>query len=117
MMAPGFGWRRWDDAAAGEDRSEPARTRERIGAGAGNAGEPDYEKLKAAIETLAYLSDLKPGDACPECQKGKVYLQKGPQVLVGVVGQMLLEATVYRLQNLLCKLCGEVFTAEAPPGV
>ena len=155
-------------------------------------GEPDYEKLKAAIETLAYLTDLvqdreislqrlrkilfgastektrevtpappnmntaaepkaagqptgdkarpghgrhgveafrgarkvevahstlKPGNACPECQKGKVYLQKEPQVLVRVVGQAPLEATVYRLQKLRCNLCGEVFTAEAPPGV
>jgi transposase len=153
-------------------------------------GEPDYEKLKAAIETLAYLTDwvqhqeislarlrkilfgaatektrqvtpsppdaatdhqeeakpdaskvrpghgrhgaeafggarkvevahsvLKPGDACPECQKGKGYAQKEPQVLVRVVGQAPLQATVYRLQKLRCNLCGEVFTAEAPPGV
>jgi len=153
-------------------------------------GEQDYEKLKAAIETLAYLTDslqdreislqrlrkilfgansektrdvtpaspnpaaeqksateasaeksrpghgrhaaeafrgaqkvevthstLKPGDTCPECQKGKVYLQKEPQVLVRVVGQAPLAATVYHLQNLRCNLCGEVFTAEAPPGV
>jgi transposase len=162
-----------------------ARVRERL-------EEPDYEKLKAAIETLAYLTDLvqdreislqrlrkilfgastektrdvtpaspnpnpaaeqkqaaeataekarpghgrhaaeafrgarkvevahstlKPGNACPECQKGKVYLQKEPQVLVRVVGQAPLEATVYRLQKLRCNLCGEVFTAEAPPGV
>lgn len=34
-----------------------------------------------------------------------------------VVGQAPLAATVYRLQNLRCNLCGEVFTAEAPPGV
>ena len=159
------------------------RVRERL-------GEPDYEKLKAAIETLAYLTDLvqdreislqrlrkilfgastektrqvvptppdtaaerkgaaepgaekarpghgrhaaeafrgarkievahsalKPGDVCPECQKGKVYVQKEPQVFVRVVGQAPLEATVYRLQNLRCNLCGEVFTAEAPAGV
>ncbi|MGO8792179.1 MAG: hypothetical protein ACLQVL_32990 [Terriglobia bacterium] len=34
-----------------------------------------------------------------------------------VVGQAPLEATVYRLQKLRCSLCGEVFTAAAPPGV
>jgi transposase len=171
------------DVSRQELESVLARVRETL-------GEPDYEKLKAAIETLAYLTDLvqdreislqrlrkilfgastertrevapappntaaeqkesaqpagekarpghgrhaaeafrgarkvevahstlKPGDACPECQKGKVYLQKEPQVLVRVVGQAPLEATVYRLQNLRCNLCGEVFTAEAPPGV
>jgi len=160
-----------------------ARVREKL-------GEPDYRKLKAVIETLAYLTDLvqdreislqrlrkilfgastektrqvtpappntadeqkesaqptgekarhghgrhaaeafrgarkvevahtilKPGDGCPECQKGKVYLQKEPQVLVRVVGQAPLEATVYRLQKLRCNLCGEVFTADVPPGV
>jgi hypothetical protein len=41
-----------------------------------------------------------------------VYLQKEPQVLVRVVGQAPLEATVYHLQKLRCNLCGEVFTAE-----
>lgn len=43
-----------------------------------------------------------------------MYVQKEPQVLVRVVGQAPLAATVYRLQKLRCNLCGEVFTAEAP---
>jgi len=46
-----------------------------------------------------------------------VYLQKEPNVLVRVVGQAPLAATVYHLQNLRCNLCGEAFTAEPPPGV
>jgi transposase len=60
---------------------------------------------------------LQPGDACPECPKGKVYAQKQPRPLVRVVGQAPLTATVYQLQQLRCNACGQVFTAPAPAGV
>ena len=60
---------------------------------------------------------LQHGDRCPECLKGKVYRQKKPAVLVRVRGVAPLEATVYELERLRCNLCGQVFTAEAPPGV
>jgi len=38
-------------------------------------------------------------------------------VLVRIVGQAPLAATVYQLEKLRCNLCGEVFTADPPPGV
>jgi transposase len=60
---------------------------------------------------------LKPGDLCPHCQKGKVYHQAQPAVLVRVVGQAALAATVYELEKLRCNLCTDVFTAKAPEGV
>ena len=60
---------------------------------------------------------MKPGDACPGCEKGKVYPQKEPRVLVRVIGQAPLAATVYELDHLRCNLCGEVFTAQEPEGV
>jgi transposase len=60
---------------------------------------------------------LKPGDHCPECQKGKVYRQKDPALRIRVVGQAPLQATVYELESLRCNLCGDVFEAEAPEGV
>jgi hypothetical protein len=37
--------------------------------------------------------------------------------VIRVVGQAPLAATVYELEKLRCKLCGEVFTADAPAGV
>src|SRR5262249_37751815 len=37
-----------------------------------------------------------------------------PGVLVRIIGQPPLGATVYELQKLRCNLCGEVFTAPAP---
>jgi transposase len=62
-------------------------------------------------------STLHAGDACPGCEKGKVYPQKEPRTLVRIVGQAPLAATVYELDRLRCNLCGEVFTAEEPEGV
>jgi ribosomal protein S27AE len=60
---------------------------------------------------------LKHGDRCPECGKGNVYGQKEPKVLVRVVGQAPLAATVYALERLRCGACGQVFTAQEPEGV
>ena len=57
------------------------------------------------------------GDRCPGCAKGKVYVQRDPGVLVRLIGQAPLAATVYQLEKLRCNLCGEVFTADPPPGV
>lgn len=60
---------------------------------------------------------LKHGDRCPECEKGNVYGQKEPKVLVRMVGQAPLAATVYSLERLRCGACGQVFTAPEPEGV
>jgi transposase len=56
---------------------------------------------------------LAAGDACPACRQGTVY-DKAPGVLVRIVGQPPLGATIYELQKLRCHLCGEVFTAPTP---
>jgi transposase len=61
--------------------------------------------------------NLKHGDRCPECGKGNVYEQKEPKVLVRIVGQAPLAATVYSLERLRCGACGQVFTAQEPEGV
>jgi hypothetical protein len=43
-----------------------------------------------------------------------VYGQKEPKVLVRIVGQAPLAATVYSLERLRCGACGQVFTAQEP---
>jgi transposase len=57
---------------------------------------------------------LAAGDPCPACGQGTVY-DKAPGVLVRITGQAPLAATIYQLQKLRCHLCGQVFTAPAPP--
>jgi transposase len=59
---------------------------------------------------------LTAGEACPACGHGTVY-EKTPGVLVRLIGQPPLKATIYQLQKLRCHLCGQVFTAAAPPEV
>jgi len=72
----------------------------------GGAGKVDIKHQK-----------LTHGDRCPECGRGNVYGQKEPKVLVRIVGQAPLAATVYSLERLRCGACGQVFTAEEPEGV
>jgi len=69
------------------------------------------EKVRVPHESL------KPGDACPNCKKGTVYESVEPGHMVRIRGQAPLGATVYELQKLRCNLCGQIFTAQAPPGV
>src|SRR6266566_4664465 len=69
------------------------------------------QKVEITHQNLAH------GDRCPECGKGNVYGQKEPKVLVRIVGQAPLAATVYSLERLRCGACGQVFTAPEPEGV
>ena len=61
-------------------------------------------------------SSLQPGDPCPKCETGTVYDSKRPGVVVRLVGQSPLGATVYDLQQLRFNLCGAVSTPDLPPG-
>jgi hypothetical protein len=60
---------------------------------------------------------LHHGDGCPLCLKGHVYRQRDPGVLIRLAGQPPITGTIYDLERLRCNLCGEVFTADPPPGV
>jgi hypothetical protein len=52
-------------------------------------------------------SSLNAGDPCPSCRRGTVY-EKAPGVLVRIIGQPPVSATIYQLQKLRCNLCGQV---------
>ena len=98
-----------DDAAEGKDTEarQKAKGHGRNGAGA----------YTGADQVRVPHESLKPGDACPNCQKGTVYESVEPGHFVRIRGQAPLGATVYELQKLRCNLCGEIFTAQTPPGV
>jgi transposase len=95
------------ETPAPKNDAEPVKGHGRNGASTYTGAE------KVAIEHPT----LKPGDACPGCEKGKVYPQNEPRVLVRLVGHAPLAATVYELDRLRCNLCGEVFTAQEPEGI
>ena len=105
------------EAPAGEapaDATPPPTDRARPAAGHGRQGADAYA---GAIRIPVAHRGVHHGDRCPGCAKGKVYAKRDQGVLVRILGQAPLAATVYQLEKLRCNLCGEVFTADPPPGV
>src|SRR5215831_9245667 len=92
---------------ADESSTPPAKGHGRNGA----------EAFSGAQKIEIQHQNLKHGDRCPDCGQGNVYGQKEPKVLVRVVGQAPLAATMYSLERLRCGACGQVFTAREPEGV
>jgi transposase len=80
-------------------------------------GRNGAEAFTGARQVQVSHPKMKHGDRCPECGKGNVYGQKEPKVLVRIVGQAPLAATVYSLERLRCGACGQIFTAQEPEGV
>jgi transposase len=80
-------------------------------------GRNGAQAYAGASKVVVPHPSLHAGDPCPGCGKGKVYPQKEPRILVRIVGQAPLQATVYSLDRLRCNLCGEVFTAPEPEGI
>ena len=111
------------------DRSELKAILERAKTAA--LSDAEYNKLHAAMETLIYLTQeleknrvsvqrlkqLLFGATTEKTQKVMVYESVEPGHLVRIRGQAPLGATVYELQKLRCNLCGQIFTAQIPPGV
>ncbi len=123
-----------DEADADADETEPAPGDGDVGSESADSksrdNDKDQEKPKrkghgrrpaadypGADKICVPHESLKPGEICPACKKGKVYEQRMPAVLVRVTGGAPLAAKVYELSRLRCNLCGEVFTARAPPDV
>ena len=102
-----------DAEPASVDSSHPATPRDRP-RGHGRHGADAFTGARRVVITHRHL---KPGDHCPGCLKGKIYGHQPPARLVRLIGQAPIAATVYELEKLRCNLCGEVFTAEAPPDV
>jgi transposase len=81
-----------------------------VSKGHGRNGADAYRGAsRIAVRHLSLVA----ADACPACGQGTVY-EKTPGVLVRIIGQPPLGATIYELQKLRCHLCGGVFTAPAP---
>lgn len=69
---------------------------------------PDASHIKVAHESL------RPGHACPSCDRGTLYPLKEPARILRIVGQAPLVAVCWDCERIRCSACGEVFTAPAP---
>ena len=58
---------------------------------------------------------LSSGQACPDCQKGKLRRRQQPAVAIQVTAQPPVGAVVHEMEQLRCDTCGKVFTAPTPP--
>jgi transposase len=102
-----------EKAAAASDAEESRPSHTDAAAPAPGHGRNGADAYHGATRIDVPHRSLKAGDACPACTDGIVYA-KTPGVLVRVIGQPPIAATIYQLQKLRCHLCGQVFTAEAP---
>ena len=59
--------------------------------------------------------EVRPGDRCPKCGKGKLY-RYAPSEIVCIRGQAPIQATIYELERLRCNLCGAWFSATTRRG-
>ena len=106
---------------AGAGTQEPAQSASGDGAVARKKTPGHGRTAASAYSGAEHLhvphTDLARGDACPACPHGKVYPLEPPAVLVRITGMAPLGARVYACDRLRCNLCGEIYTAAAPPGV
>jgi hypothetical protein len=62
------------------------------------------------------IEDLKPGQPCPLCEKGKLYKYE-PAISVRISGQSPLKRTEHISERLRCNTCLAYFTAPLPEEV
>ncbi|MBW8892365.1 MAG: IS66 family transposase [Burkholderiales bacterium] len=79
-------------------------------------GRNGAEAYRNAPVVEVALPDSLAGQACPDCDTGRVYAWP-PRTIVKVTGQPPLGATVYKLQQLRCRICDALFTAPMPEGL
>jgi hypothetical protein len=68
------------------------------------------------VEHTLTISDLKPGDFCPEQCGGKLY-RYGPGILVRIKGQNMAAVHKYWIEKLRCATCGYLVQASVPDEV
>ena len=73
---------------------------------------PAAQTVKPQVEHHK-LVDLKKGDTCPECPKGKLYKYE-PARLLRVTGSTAFTPVQHLSERLRCNACGAFFTAELP---
>lgn len=68
------------------------------------------------VEHTLTISELKPGDFCPEQCGGKLYRYE-PGILVRIKGQNLAAVHKYWIEKLRCATCGYLIQANVPDSI
>ena len=76
-------------------------------------GRNSADAYKGAEKVCICCSELKIGDLCPKCGKGKLYACK-PKKIVCISGDAPIRGKRYELERLRCNLCSELFSADVP---
>ena len=80
-------------------------------------GKNGADKYTGANREFISHQELRHGDSCPLCFKGKIYNLKIPGVVIKISATAPLHATIYDVEKLRCNLCGKIFTARAPDDI
>ncbi len=96
--------------AAADQAGQPAPGAKRKGHGRHGAA-----AYTGARRVQVAHPQLHAGQPCPACTQGKLYALTEPSPILRIIAQPIFPATVYELEKLRCHLCGQVFTAPAPP--
>ena len=100
-----------DDAPPDEGTSAGAPEQKKKGKGHGRNSHLEYSG--AEREKVPH-PELKHGDPCPECPKGRVYQVKVPETIMRIKATPPLQATAYELEKFRCNACQAIFKAPLP---
>jgi hypothetical protein len=80
--------------------------------GHGRRPSTDYRGLP---QVRVAHGQLKAGDRCPDCSRGKLYDTKRPALLLHLQAQPIISGQCLELEKLRCTTCGALFSATPPP--
>jgi len=103
-----------DDRKAGSDPGGSTPTDQGPKKKVKGHGRNGHSAYTGAERVSVEHPELKHGDPCPECPKGKIYEIKDPETVVRITGTAPLQARAYELDKLRCNLCGSIFKASLP---
>lgn len=101
-----LGKKRTAELTESEPQKEPPKNK-----GHGRKGADEYP---GARKVGVYHKELKAGQRCPGCLKGKICRGSRPGILLRFVASVPIQATAYELETLRCNLCGEIFRPPLP---
>lgn len=80
-------------------------------------GRRGHKEYPGAEKVFCKHPDLKAGDICPACGKGKIHASVRPGIFIQFTGSPPISGTIYITEKLRCSLCGKIYEAPLPEGV